>query len=456
MMTRALLPVSFRAHLVKNLMRLIKAGESVAIIGMASVGKSNVVYCLQQSDIQKVHLGKQKKEYLVVRIDSNDLTSIGEWHLFELLLYCLSIHCQHTNLSTEITSRLEDLNQKLRAQEDSVTHAQRCFEQAIHWLCQIHRLKVVLLFDEFDLLFQKLSSRFFVNLRALRDKNKYSLGYILFLRNDLEDLQTGLTEVEAFVELFQNSTFYLKPYDLSGTELMLSRLSDRQQITWPVEYTPRVFNLSGGHGGLISVIFSEILSQIERGERIKFDLLIENQEIINECQKIWSSLTESERSFLQRFVEAGCSGEFLKASGHMVDKMYQKGILRFESQGPQLFSALFAEFVWHKVSKNNAKAGFKFDVSSQTCWVNGRYIHLPTLPTKLLELLYENRGKPCRRIDILQHLYPDEDHSQFNRASDDPRLYDVVKNLRKRIEPDPQKPQYIKTVRGVGFKLDID
>ncbi|MEK6535927.1 MAG: helix-turn-helix domain-containing protein, partial [Actinomycetota bacterium] len=37
----------------------------------------------------------------------------------------------------------------------------------------------------------------------------------------------------------------------------------------------------------------------------------------------------------------------------------------------------------------------------------------------------------------------------------DPRVVDVhVAKLRKKIEDDPARPEYIQTVRGVGYKLE--
>jgi DNA-binding response OmpR family regulator len=35
----------------------------------------------------------------------------------------------------------------------------------------------------------------------------------------------------------------------------------------------------------------------------------------------------------------------------------------------------------------------------------------------------------------------------------DTRLDSIVKRVRKRIEPDPQEPRYLLTVRGHGFQL---
>jgi DNA-binding winged helix-turn-helix (wHTH) protein len=451
------LPVTFRYHLVENLIQLIKAGESAAVIGVASVGKSNLVRCLQQEDIQELHLGAEKDEILMVLIDSNDLTSVTEWNFLELLMYRLTAHCQNANLPTEVVSRLETWHEKLLQRGDDLTTAYRCIEQALYWLCQVNKLRVALLLDEFEALYQQLNPRFWANLRALRDKNKYSLAYLLFLRRDLDDVLLTTPETESFAELFQAHIFGLPPYDLPGTELMLLRLSRRQRVEWPAQVIPEVFDLSGGHGGLMRVMFGKALPALKAGQAVDFAPLMNDLEIKEECGKIWTSLTELEKAWLQEFVEEGNPDRLGADSQAVLDKLNRKGLIVHNSPDEtHLFSALFENFVRQSRRIDRVEPHFYFDSTQQSCWIGGREIDLPGLPAQLLGFLYQHRGQNCRRTDLLQHLYPAEHHRQLNKMPPDFRLDAVVKNLREKIEPDPQNPRYVKTVRGVGFKLDID
>jgi len=452
-MDRTPLPITFRYHLVATLMRLMQAGESAAVVGVASVGKSNLVRCLQQADIQAAHLGPDKREILIVLMDSNDLAAMTEWNFLELLLYRLSFHGQSANLPAEVVTRLEEWHEKVTRRPDDALNAQRCLEQALHWLCQVKGLRVVFLLDEFELIYPQLSQRTWANLRALRDKNKYSLSYLLFLRRDLEDMRPVTPEVEAFVELFQTHILGLKPYDLPGTELMLERLSFRQRVEWPVQYTAQVFDLSGGHGGLIRVIFGKALPALKEGRSPDWPTLFYDAEVKDECGKIWSSLTSGERAWLVGLVETG-KWETEPDNRVITDKLIRKGLIGVEpAQEPRLISTLFAAFVRQIAAQDRPL--FEFDAQQQSCSIEGREIHLPGLPAQLLDFLYQHRGQNCRRLDLLRHLYPEEDHRQLGKIPDF-RLDAVVKSLREKIEPDPQNPRYIKTVRGVGFRLDID
>lgn len=90
----------------------------------------------------------------------------------------------------------------------------------------------------------------------------------------------------------------------------------------------------------------------------------------------------------------------------------------------------------------------EIDLSAHTVTVRGNPVHLTAKEFELLVLLckYPNRVFTSRQIfDNLWDTYGIEE---------DVRTVMVhISNLRKKIEPNPEKPQYIHTVRGVGYKL---
>ena len=66
----------------------------------------------------------------------------------------------------------------------------------------------------------------------------------------------------------------------------------------------------------------------------------------------------------------------------------------------------------------------------------------------MLTFLAEQRGRPCSRREILQHLW----HAEH---VGDERACDVhVSNLRRKIEEDPSRPRRLVTVRGLGYALE--
>ncbi|HZO22078.1 MAG TPA: response regulator [Steroidobacteraceae bacterium] len=77
-------------------------------------------------------------------------------------------------------------------------------------------------------------------------------------------------------------------------------------------------------------------------------------------------------------------------------------------------------------------------------------IHLTTLEYRLLECLARHTGIVVRQQQLLRQVWgPD-------RVSDARGLRVCIKNLRDKLEPVPQRPRYILTEIGIGYRLCIE
>jgi two-component system alkaline phosphatase synthesis response regulator PhoP len=74
-------------------------------------------------------------------------------------------------------------------------------------------------------------------------------------------------------------------------------------------------------------------------------------------------------------------------------------------------------------------------------------IELTATEFDLLAVLAREPGRPFTRTQLLEQVY-DVSFAGYERTIDA-----HIKNLRRKIEPDPQNPQYILTIYGVGYKF---
>lgn len=79
----------------------------------------------------------------------------------------------------------------------------------------------------------------------------------------------------------------------------------------------------------------------------------------------------------------------------------------------------------------------------------GQELFLSALEYKLLLVFLNNRGQILSREKLLEEIWD----SAGDFVSDN-TLTVYIKRLREKIEPDVQNPCYIKTVRGLGYKLE--
>lgn len=89
------------------------------------------------------------------------------------------------------------------------------------------------------------------------------------------------------------------------------------------------------------------------------------------------------------------------------------------------------------------------DTVKGTASKNGKDLYLSALEYRLLLVFLNNRGMVLSRTQLLEAIW--------DIAGDfvnDNTLTVYIKRLREKIEEDPQNPEIIKTVRGLGYKVD--
>jgi two-component system, OmpR family, alkaline phosphatase synthesis response regulator PhoP len=87
------------------------------------------------------------------------------------------------------------------------------------------------------------------------------------------------------------------------------------------------------------------------------------------------------------------------------------------------------------------------DVSRRQVWVRGEQVDLTTTEFGILSLLAAHPGWVYSRQQIMQQLWDGDFYG-------DARSADVhIQRIRKKIESDPRNPNYIQTVRGIGYKF---
>ncbi len=95
-----------------------------------------------------------------------------------------------------------------------------------------------------------------------------------------------------------------------------------------------------------------------------------------------------------------------------------------------------------------AFADFTLDLAGRTLVVRGKPVDCPPKEFDLLAMLAQNPHRAFTREQLLEKVW---DYSFYG----DYRTVDVhVQRIRKKIEPDAEKPRYVKTVWGVGYKFE--
>lgn len=92
--------------------------------------------------------------------------------------------------------------------------------------------------------------------------------------------------------------------------------------------------------------------------------------------------------------------------------------------------------------------GMVIDKANRIVTVNDQAVELTGREFDLLSFLASNKGRVFTKKQIYNQVW-EEDY-----AFDDSNIMSFISKLRKKVEPDPEHPYYILTVRGVGYRFN--
>lgn len=431
--------LSYRSAEAGQVMSWVKAGQCGCLVGLRGAGKSNFLRFLLREDTRRHYLRQSHADFSFVLLDLLSLSEHTPWAVCELML---------DRMLNQLRPRLEDkIAEELAALQQEITHnnnllsVQRAIERCIEVVCRLPPQRIVLLFDEFDGVFKTLDPSLFRYLRSLRDAHKGQLSYLIIAANDLASLRDDLTEVEHFYRLVSRNICGLGPYAEADARQMIHYLETQRATELRAGDTARLIEISGGHAGLLKAILSLLWETPHPSSLAEIILTLESDPRIQaECRKVWESLPEIEQNTLRALASRS------QVKREALHHLKPKGLVR---EGSRMFSPLFAEFVRRQVPPSTR--GFNVDCATGKVYIEGQLIKtLGGLELEMLCYLFNHRGRVCTKDEIAESVY----HQRYGKGGvTDEMMQSLIYRLRKKIEPDLERPHYILAVRREGYKL---
>lgn len=92
--------------------------------------------------------------------------------------------------------------------------------------------------------------------------------------------------------------------------------------------------------------------------------------------------------------------------------------------------------------------GLSLDLDAMKVYVDGEEVKLKTKEFRLLAYLYEHANKVIPKAELFDKIWGDEFFS-------DGTLNVHIRKIREKIEKNPNEPEYIKTIWGTGYLLEL-
>lgn len=105
--------------------------------------------------------------------------------------------------------------------------------------------------------------------------------------------------------------------------------------------------------------------------------------------------------------------------------------------------------VYSQGSEAGIKKGpFTVDTLKMECLKEGKPLNFTARELALFRFLMENEGQVFTKAQLYRQVWNEA-------VVDDNTITVYVKRIRDKIEADPKQPQYLKTVRGIGYMLKV-
>jgi hypothetical protein len=441
-------PTYTRANDLAYLAECIADNNCCTIVGVSNIGKSTLLRQIRQPQILKQLSNVDIDELAFFSIDFNLQLQMTQQGFYELILRTVLNELKALQADAGTITRVQNAYDQVVLPTDDFQNA-LSFNEAIIALCENWDRRLVLIFDEFDEIYQNINSRVFINLRALRDRYTKHIMYITAVELPFTDSRHRFENGE-FAELFAHHTYHLKNLSKDEVKQVVNVFAQQQNVSFLETDIDFIFEQSGGHPGLLQivcqVVAGDTVDKVSRNERLLTTHLDDNINIRDECVKLWHHVAPERQKALMKFMSSGKIDTALKQS------LLTKAILVEDNQGnTRVFSRLFENFVRRfQLVYEEPRKGVLIDIESGEVYVDGKAIEaLTSLEYRLLLLLYGNIDKICDKYRIVESVWGED----YLAEVDDARIEKLVSRLRQKLEPSPSEPKYLATIRGRGYRL---
>ena len=354
-------PLDFRKEEVGRIMERWRASESCSLVGVGSVGKSNLLQHLADSDVQAYYMEIAKiNTFKAIIIDPSllgplpiagvNMDQVRCWAGYELMMHRLFLaFYPFEMLAKEEAKQFVDTYQALQDGTNPLYAYMglRYFELGLEFFLR-QGIQIVFMFDEFEEMLRQLPVKFFQTLRGIRDTNKSQLSYLTFTRSPILDVaqqsDIPILSIEPFVELFTDNIYYVGPYNEADARQMVEGLMRRNQKTYDDYIVNFLLWATGRYAGLLRAGFRALdtLGNLEAstlmtsGEQLVHQLAT-RRAVRSECRTIWTSLNQTEQYVLKAV--AGLNPGIDTSDpeiGDAVALLVQKRLLRVNKEQKQL------------------------------------------------------------------------------------------------------------------------
>lgn len=435
----ALYPSSTRFDEIEKIVGYAKQGNSSQLIGLPGSGKSNILNLLAYNrQVRIKHLGQSQKQFHFVLVNFSEVRNKPLIAVIKFLFISLIDSLGDRSYLQEQQVLQQVLKEYLSFHDELVLF--QGLKKAVDYLCLEKQLNVVLLFDRFEEYLPMLTAEFFGNLRILRNRAKYKFSVVFSLNRPLEETTDPMILID-FYEFFVDHLVYVRLFDTEGFAFRLSYVEQTNAKELQQKQIDTILHLTAGHGKVTRLCIEYVLSQ--QNASIDADLFLSQKPIQGSLWELWYFLTPKEQKKLTQ-----CINEKKQISSEELFLQQVDLVSKGEITIP-LFTMFIQQYIIPSINTNDALL-YHPENNTITKGENVLSERLSGSEFRLLKYLLEHPDSIIDRDTLIQAVWQE---SESTTGVTDQAIDQLIFRLRKKIENDPNNPQYLQTIKGRGIRL---
>ncbi len=445
---------SYRTKEMKILGHWIQTNTSGAVVGLAGAGKSNLLgFLCNRPDALKSYIPSLDVPLAVIAVDLNNLPSNDLSTFYRVILR--SFYEAADQFEDPLPDTIAILYRENRTSQDPFLSQSALRELLLH--LQDRQIRVVLVLDRFDKFCREATTQMTDTLRGLRDSFKETLSYIVGMRQEV----IYMSDPSVLGELYEILDTYVCWVGFMNESDARKLIAEETLTTSPPPIEAdinRLLELTGNYPALLKTACHWWLNHGQEKTAANWlDTLFAERTIQYRLKEVWNGLSQEEQltlSDVQRLARGS-----LKTTIKGNDKVFQ----HLQVQHQDALSRLIAKGVLQNSDGNLRISGELLAVYIRS--VGGRSRGQLWLD-KELNVIYQDQTPldelaPLERsllrffltyprvrhtyTDLIEGAWPEE---VYKEGVSTEALYQLVRGLRRQIEPNPSQFRYIINWRG--------
>lgn len=443
--TWANLPATYRQKEMEIVSRWLSAGESGSVVGLPGTGRATFLgFLCYRPDVWQRYLPPDSRGVILVPVDLNNLPDEQLSTLYRVLLR--SFYELHKQLEEPMQQIILNLYRKVEATQDPFL-SQSALRELLT-LFENQDRRVVLVMNRFDHFCETATPQMTTTLRGLRDSYKETLSYVMGMSQEVVYL-SDMDSIRPLRGILDTHTCWVGPLAEDDARFMIQQIQYQPAAITEAAMT-HLLRISGGYPSLLRVLCHWLMSE---GQNVPLEQwtgsLLSKRNVKHRLRDIYQGFTQAEQFVLSELQQMQVGKKRGKPKGEVTDsdvleELWLKGACFRQGDGWKVTGELIEKYVEQRESPGRGRVWH--DESSGEIY-QGRDLvaGLQPLPRTLLQFLLARPRERHTHTDIIEAVWPEEVSKEGVTTE---ALYQVVRGIRKAIEPDSTRPRYLINWRG--------